>query len=290
MLLLAAGGVSLSKPPLMGWSDLLNRPHPKADRQIAYGLDKLNIVDLWLPKSKPPFPVVLMLHGGCWQTQIADRTLMAWIAADLRGRGIAVWNVEYRGVDRGGGYPAAFDDVAKAADLLAHDGAKYGLDTKRVVVIGHSAGGHLALWLADRLALPRGSRFRAPAMLRPAAAISQGGIPDLRMLAGLPDHCGHDGALAMAGKPDPHRPDAYADTSPPQMAQSSVPQFQVNGDQDRVAPPTFAADYARQAKARGAQVSSVTIPDSGHVELIAPGSAAWEVQVKLIRKELGLKP
>ena len=61
-----------------------------------------------------------MVHGGCWQTEIADRTIMNWVADDLRRRGIAVWNIDYRGVDRGGGYPGTFQDVAAAADALAH--------------------------------------------------------------------------------------------------------------------------------------------------------------------------
>src|SRR3546814_14139141 len=85
-----------------------------------------------------------MVHGGCWTTEVADRTIMNWIADDLRKRGIAVWNIDYRGVDRpGGGYPGTFLDAAAAADALAANSSRYNLDTSPLVPTGHSAGGHL---------------------------------------------------------------------------------------------------------------------------------------------------
>src|SRR5687768_8091238 len=149
---------------LMAWPDLLGRPRPAPTTTIAYGDDPLQVVDLWLPESAGPHPVVLMVHGGCWQTDIADRTLMNWIADDLRRRDIAVWNIEYRGVDRpGGGYPGTFLDAAAAADALRDHAARHNLDLSRVVSVGHSAGGHLALWLAARPAAiqrNRGVRIR----------------------------------------------------------------------------------------------------------------------------------
>ncbi|MGF7150777.1 acetyl esterase/lipase [Sphingomonas zeicaulis] len=274
---------------LMAWPDLLDRPQPKPSRTIAYGTDALQVVDLWLPAGKAPHPVVLMIHGGCWLTDVADRSIMNWIADDLAKRGIAVWNVEYRGVDRpGGGYPGTFEDVAAAADLLVRDGPKLGLATDQAVVIGHSAGGHLALWLAARPALPATSPFHATAPFRARTVISQGGIPDLKMIAGLPDHgCGTEGAVAMAGTASAARTDVYADTSPPAMPASGVDEVQVNGERDTIAPPAFAADYAAKRKAKGQAVRSVTVAGSGHVELIAPDTKAWAEQVKVIEGALG---
>ena len=269
---------------VMGWQDLLGRTKPVADRMISYGESPLNVIDLWLPKGKPPHKVVLMLHGGCWVNSVADRSIMNWIADDLRRQGIAVWNVEYRGADSGGGYPGTYQDVAKAADLLAREGAGYGLDTRRVPVIGHSAGGHLALWLANRAALPANSPFRSSHMFKPVAAISQGGIPDLGMISALPDHaCGNEGAKAMAGTPSAGRRDIYADTSPPEMAQARVPQFLVNGDQDHVAPAAFAQDYVTKLRAKRATAQVDIVLATGHVELIAPETAAWKRQVELLR-------
>lgn len=275
---------------VMRWPDLLERPRPAPDRTLHYGDDPLQLVDLWLPAGKGPHPVVLMVHGGCWQSDVADRTIMNWIADDLRGQGIAVWNIDYRGVDRaGGGYPGTFMDVAAAADMLGRDGARHGLKTDRIVAIGHSAGGHLALWLAARSALPVGSALRGAAPLPIHAAISQGGLPDLRFSSNAIGHgCGTDAPKAMAGAASPARPDIYADTSPIEMAAGGARQIQVNTTLDRIAPPSYAAAYESALRARGVAVQNVTVADEGHVELIAPGTAAWGRTLPLIRQELGL--
>ena len=133
------------------WPDLTSRPRQTPDATIPYGADSLQVVDLWCPAGNGPHPVVLMVHGGCWQTEIADRRLMDWVAADLREAGVAVWNIDYRGVDRdGGGYPGTFRDVAAAADRLREEARAHALDLTRMIAAGHSAGGHLALWLAAR--------------------------------------------------------------------------------------------------------------------------------------------
>ena len=131
---LSLSGIEAASGGTMKWPDLLDRPRPKADARIPYGSDPLQFVDLWLPKGKAPHPVVLMVHGGCWQTDIADASIMNYIADDLRTRGIAVWNIEYRGVDRpGGGYPGTFLDVAAAADALGKEGPRHHLATDRIV-------------------------------------------------------------------------------------------------------------------------------------------------------------
>src|SRR5688500_11452462 len=140
---------------LLVWPDLLERPRPEPDHVIRYGDQALQVVDLWLPAGEGPHPTVLMVHGGCWQSDIADRRIMNWIADDLRRRGVAVWNIDYRGVDRdGGGYPGTFLDAAAAADALRDHSSRYALDIANLVAVGHSAGGHLALWLAARPRLP----------------------------------------------------------------------------------------------------------------------------------------
>ena len=142
---LAAQTQAVAPPALLKWSDLLGRPKPAATATIRYGADPLQLVDLWIPSGRGPHPTVLMVHGGCWQTEIAQRDLMNWAAEDLRRRGIAVWNIEYRGIDRpGGGYPGTVLDVAAAADAMRAHARRYRLDTRRVVATGHSAGGHLA--------------------------------------------------------------------------------------------------------------------------------------------------
>ncbi len=171
ILLLIGGSAAVAT---MKWPDLLGRPQPKPDSQVDYGGDPLQHVDVWLPKGKGPFPTVVMIHGGCWQTSIAKADIMNWIAADLRGRGIAVWNIDYRGVDRpGGGYPGTFTDVGAAIDTLKNAAPVFHLDLSRIVAVGHSAGGHLALWAAARDRLPGGSPLFARRPLPIAAVVSR---------------------------------------------------------------------------------------------------------------------
>ena len=271
-------------PPLLTWPDLTSRVRPAPNATIAYGRDAYQKVDLWLPKGDGPHPVVLMVHGGCWQTAIADRTLMNWIAGDLRGRGIAVWNIDYRGVDRpGGGYPGTFQDAAAAADALAANAARYHLDLRRVIAVGHSAGGHLALWLAGRAKLPKGSVLRTAHPLSIKHVISLGGLPDLEATAASPDNgCGTDIIARLTGPKTAAHPDVFADTSVPRLLPIGVPQDLVNGENDRIIPMRLGINYGAQASKAGDKAVLHRIPATGHVELIAPESAAWAKARSLI--------
>ena len=290
--LLAA--IALSLPAMaaaftpLTWPDLTSRPRPSPDATIAYGPDPMQKVDVWRPAGKGPFPVVLMVHGGCWTTGIADRSLMDWIADDLRRDGIAVWNIDYRGVDRaGGGYPGTFRDAGAAADLLAKDAATYHLDPRRIVAVGHSAGGHLALWLAARRKLPRDSVLHAPHPIRIAHVVSLGGLPDLEATAASPDNgCGTAVVAKLVGTPTAAHPDVYADTSVPRLLPLHVPQDLVNGREDRIIPYRMATDYVARATKAGDHAALHTVPGTGHVELIAPETAAWAETKRLIRAAL----
>ena len=273
-------------PRVMGWGDLEGRPRPEPDGTLAYGDDPLQVVDVWTPAGATPdapAPAVVMLHGGCWQTSVAERDLMNWIADDLRSRGVGVWNVEYRGVDRdGGGHPGTYQDVAAAADLFREKGDEYGLRTDRVVAVGHSAGGHLALWLANRPALPESEPLRGSDPLRVDLAVSQGGLPDLVAGAARTGHaCGTDAPAKMTG-PDP------AVTSPPAMPPGEARQVLFHNTLDNIAPPKFAEAYRDVMNDRGVEVTVIETPDEGHVELIAPDSASWAKQRALILEEFGL--
>ncbi len=193
---LAACAVTKDAPPppqasapakLMTWPDLLERERPAPSASLAYGDKSMQVVDLWLPEGEGPHPTLLMVHGGCWQTEIADRRIMNWIADDLRRRGIAVWNIDYRGVDReGGGYPGTFLDAAAAADALRTHAGKYNLRLSPLVATGHSAGGHLALWLAGRPRLPADSPLRSANPIPIDTVVSLGGLPDLQEAARPP--------------------------------------------------------------------------------------------------------
>ncbi|HYG29701.1 MAG TPA: alpha/beta hydrolase [Allosphingosinicella sp.] len=266
---------------LMAWPDLTERPRPQADATIRYGDDSMQVIDLWLPPGRGPHPVVLMVHGGCWQTEIADRRLMDWIAADLRGRGIAVWNIDYRGVDRaGGGFPGTFLDAAAAADALRDHAPRYRLDLSHLVAVGHSAGGHLALWLAARPKLPAGSPLRTQDPLAIRTVISLGGLPDLEEAARPPGSgCGTEVIARISGG-------RFAETSVPRLAPIGVRQVLINGLQDRIIPTAYAEGYARPMRAAGDRVRVRMIDRTGHVELISPGTAAWTAAVEEIERAL----
>ena len=290
-LALAACSVSDSAPEpqaapaapakLMAWPDLLTRERPAPTTTVSYGDDQMQRVDLWLPEGKGPHRTVLMVHGGCWQTEIADRRIMNWIAEDLRRRGFAVWNIDYRGVDReGGGYPGTFLDAGAAADALREHAPRYRLDLRRLVAVGHSAGGHLALWLAGRPKLPANSPLRTGSPIPIRSVVSLGGLPDLEEAAREPGSgCGTEVIGRLTGG-------RFADTSVPRLAPLGVRQVLVNGMQDRIIPTAYAEGYARPMRAAGDDVRVRMIDRTGHVELVSPGTAAWLATVEEVQNAL----
>ncbi|HEX9947906.1 MAG TPA: alpha/beta hydrolase [Allosphingosinicella sp.] len=288
-------------PELMKWPALLQRERPEPDATIAYGADQMQKVDLWLPAGRGPHRTVLMVHGGCWQTEIADRRIMNWIADDLRKRGIAVWNIDYRGVDRtGGGYPGTFADAAAAADALRTHSERYKLDIQPLAAVGHSAGGHLALWLAARKAasarsanplIPRGSPLISADPVPIDTVVSLGGLPDLELAATPPGSgCGTEVIEKLVGPPTLSSRNVYADTSVPRLAPLGVRQVLINGLQDRIIPTVYAEAYAKAMRSAGDKVKVRMIDRTGHVELIAPETAAWAATVEEIETALRRHP
>ena len=293
-LLLLVGAMPADAQKLLTWPDLLERPRPKADATITYGQDLLQRVDLWLPTAPGPHPVVLMVHGGCWTSSIADRSIMNWIAADLRAAGVAVWNIDYRGVDRpGGAFDGIFADAGRAADLLREHAVAHRLDLSRVVAVGHSAGGHLALWLAARPRLGRGLLPRPADPLPIAHVVSLGGLPDLEQALDEKQGCGPEPIEKLFSplpltKPVPKndRRELLRDKSIPLLAPLGVPQTLVNGDADRIIPTHFATNYAEKMRAAGDAIKVRIMPGQGHVELIAPESPAWAEAKRAILAQL----
>ncbi len=271
---LAAGlALNVAAPSkLMDWPDLMSRPLPKPTAQIAYGPDPLQVADVWRPDGPGPFPTVLMIHGGCWRSNLANFHIMDYAAEDLRKRGIAVWNIEYRGVDRpGGGYPGTFQDVNAAADALVTHAKAFNLRTNKIVVLGHSAGGQLALWLAARPKLPRSSPLHDDRRLDIAWAVSLGGLPDL---TAANQGCGDKTvAQLLAGSTSADR---LSDTSPASLLPSPVPRMLIHGALDDTSPPAQGKAYVAKARAvHDIRAWTYSIPGDGHVEEIAPGSRTW---------------
>ena len=221
---------------------------------------------------------MVLIHGGCWTKSVAKLSIMNAAAEDLRQRGAAVWNVEYRGVDEpGGGYPGSYQDVASALDRIGGFADEAHLRLDRVVVAGHSAGGHLALWAAARRRIASGplAGLRSPPI---SAVVDIAGIPDLANDADTA--CGAAPVEAMAG---PARMGGrYADTSPAHMLPLHVRQLVVVGREDVTVRPAISEAYVRLARNSGDRIDFRVLPDAGHVEEIAPGTPGWDRIAPLI--------
>jgi acetyl esterase/lipase len=231
--------------------------------RLRYGSHFHQFADLLVPEGDGPFPVAVLIHGGFWREHLT-LDLDEGLARDLARRGWAAWNIEYRRVGEvsGGGWPVTGEDVAAAIDGLADLDAP--LDLGRVVAIGHSAGGQLALWAASA---------RADPAVRPAGVVSQAGVHDLREA----DRLGlGEGATAefMGGHAD-DVPERYADASPVERVPAGVPILLVHGDADQRVPVEQSRTYAEAARAAGDEVDLVVRPGDDHFVHLDVSSGAW---------------
>jgi acetyl esterase/lipase len=231
-----------------------------------YGTHRSQVADLWLPGGRGSHPVVVLIHGGCWR-QRYDRHLMDALAADLAARGFAAWNVEYRrvGLGAGGGWPATGADVAVAIDHLAELDAP--LDLDRVAAVGHSAGGQLALWAAQR----------PGADVPLTAAVGQAAIADLDAAAAQ-GVCGGMVERLLGGSPA-EVPDRYGVASPARRLPLRVPALLVHGDRDDTVPAGMSRKFAA---ASGCDV--VVLAGDGHYEHLEPSSRAWATVVEWLER------
>jgi acetyl esterase/lipase len=245
-------------------------PPVPPDARVAYGEGADQFGELYLPAGPGPHPVVVMLHGGCWRAEYGLGPLGGLCAA-LRAEGFAVWSLEYRRIGAGGGWPATFADVAAGADALPALGAP--LDPGRVVAAGHSAGGHLALWLAARPRLPRGSALWSPAPLPVRGVLALAALADLDAAARR-SLCGTAVPELLGGGPA-EGAELYAQASPAALLPLGVPQRHLVGAHDPIVPPDYLAAYVAAAAAAGDDARLAVIPDAGHFEVVSPNSAAW---------------
>ncbi|MER7490222.1 alpha/beta hydrolase [Streptomyces sp. NPDC126497] len=261
-----------------------SHPPVAPDATAAYGDDPDQLIDFYAPRGEGgPAPLVVVLHGGAWRAP-HDRRHISPFAAFLAGRGFAVASVEYRrgaGEPAGGGpvagrWPDTFDDVAAAVDALP------GLirervpraDLRRIVLTGHSAGGHLALWAAARHVLPAGSPWRTdePAPLRGVVALAP--IADLEVADKL-DVCGGAARQLLGG--DDHFAERRPHADPGLLLPTGIATTLVQGRTDTVVPQAVAESYAEAAAKAGEVVGVTSLEDVGHFPLIDPRADACAV-------------
>ncbi len=253
--------------------------------RFAYGADPQQFGELYVPNGPGPHPVVLLIHGGFWRAPY-DLTLMQGLAEDLAHNGIAAWNIEYRRVgDTGGGWPGTFQDVARAADYLRTLALPYALDLARVISVGHSAGGHLALWLAARPRLPRNSKLTVNSMPLPlSGVVSLAGASDLKHTWEL--NLGHGAAAELLRGSPASVPDRYMFASPAALLPLGLPQVLIHGDRDDRVPLVVSQEYVHKAAQHGDYTTLVALPRVDHFALIDPSSLAWAITMTHIQKLL----
>jgi acetyl esterase/lipase len=284
----AAGGAGTAPMTLDDYTALNGRA---PDLRVDYGSAPSQYAELFLPQGEGPFPVVALIHGGCWTVQYGGITQMRNMATDLARQGMAVWSIEYRCHDQpGGGYPGMYQDVAQALDRLRTLAAPQRLDLARVVLVGHSAGGHLAQWAAARARLPRSSPLFVDYPLPVPVVISLGGLADLRNEASLIRcSCERDTAQ-LAGQPSAARPDVFADTSPAELLPCGVRTVLIHGEFDTISPLRAGQDYARRAQAAGDAAQVIVLPGGSHFDEVSAASPCWPIVCGEIGKALGMAP
>jgi len=240
----------------------------------------MQVGELFLPKGRGPFGVVVVVHGGYWHPPW-DRSLMTALGEDLVGHGLAAWNLEYRQIGEGGGWPSTLEDVASGVDALADVGSP--LDLERVGSVGHSAGGQLALWACARHTLPEGAPGAAP-HVRAKAVVSQAGVIDLHLAAVTPPSDEATNAF-LGGLPDEY-PERYAVASPRERLPIGIDQLVLHGDWDGLVSIRLAESYAAAARQAGDPCELRVLSRVGHMDHLDPSATPWVVARDWLRERL----
>ncbi|HEY8151351.1 MAG TPA: alpha/beta hydrolase [Vicinamibacteria bacterium] len=259
--------------PGVSFPEVLALKAPPADARFAYGPGPQQFGELWLPREPGPHPVAIVIHGGCWSAEYGEGHIRP-VCAALARAGVAAWCPEYRRVgDKGGGWPGTFADVGRGADHLREIAPSHRLDLTRVVAVGHSAGGHLALWLAARARLPEADPLRGKAPLPLRGVVGLAPIPDLARAAS--GHVCGDAVPSLLGGLPEAQPARYAVASPIGLLPLGLPQQIVHGREDRIVPLGLSERYVAAAREKGDAARLVVVEGAGHFDLIAPTSNAW---------------
>jgi acetyl esterase/lipase len=283
----AAAATTCADAAPMKLADYMALSGPAPTAKFAYGTAPSQYAELFLPAGQGPFPVAVLVHGGCWTKEFGGITQLRNMAGALAARGIASWNVEYRRVDEaGGGYPGTYQDMNAAMALLGQTARNYPLDLGRLVAVGHSAGGQLVQWLGARPRIPGSSPLFRADTVPVRQVISLGGLADLRREKEvIKSSCDRDVA-ELTGAPSSVRPDVFSDTNAGDLMPNGSRTVLITGELDTISPPRVAHDFAARARAAGDHAEVVILPGASHYDEVAATSPAWPLVLKEIEKAL----
>ena len=273
--------------------DVLSRVAPPADHRIHYGAGEFMFGDLRVPKLAEGrrAPVVVFVHGGWWKAAYG-LNYGGHLCEALRQSGIATWSLEYRRVGNdGGGWPGTFQDVAAGFEYLTTLAESYPLNLGKVLAMGHSAGGHLAFWLAGRHHVPAKSPLAGSAgQVSVHGVISLAGAVGLQMTIDLAGWFtfAHDKqeVYALMGGPPEAYPDRYKAGDPVELLPFNVPQALIQGTEDDQIPPQLPERWADRARRVGDRVQVEMVAGADHFDVVDPKSAAWGRVMTVVEKML----
>jgi acetyl esterase/lipase len=249
--------------------DILTLPPPPADARLAYGSDPKQFLDLRLPSSKEknnsPYPLIINIHGGYWRAKY-NLDHAGHLCAALAATGLATANLEYRRVgNEGGAWPGTFADIRSAYHFLVQNAPAHNLDPRKIVVMGHSAGGQLALCLAAH----------EPSLTR---VVSLAGVVDLQRAYQL--HLSNDAVVEFLRGTPSEVPDHYSEADPIELSIPQARQWLIHGSVDDIVPPAFSRDYVAAKQKRSGKENEdahlLEISGAGHFDVIDPRTQAWK--------------
>jgi acetyl esterase/lipase len=260
--------------------EILDMPAPPADARLHYGPDPFQFGDLRVPQGTGTHPVAIVIHGGFWRAKFS-LDYAGHLCAALTRAGIATWNLEYRRIGNpGGGWPGTFLDAAMGADHVRELAGKYPLDAKKVLTVGHSAGGHLAVWLAARRRISPDDALAGADPLAIHGVASLAGVVDLRRAWELRLSDGVVGEL-MGGPPEKLR-ERYHTASPIELTPLGVRVRLLHGTEDSVVPIEISNGYQKAASRAGDDARLVVLPGADHFAAVDPRSEHWAVVEKTV--------
>jgi len=275
-------------PRLMAPGELAALPSEAPDFRSAYGADSSQYGELRVPSGPGPHPMAILIHGGCFKAAYATLQDRAAMADALKGMGIATWNIEYRRLGQpGGGWPGTYLDVGRAVDHVRTLAAEHALDLDRVVLVGHSAGGHLAMWAAARGRVPGVSELYVPNPLQVRGVLDLAGPLDMTAnIAGYEGLCRDTVITSLLGGAPDAVPEHYAQASPITLVPTGILQVLLIGDHEDFVPRALNEAYLRTATEAGDSVRLLVVPDAGHFDIASPRAGTWSRVSGVIRNLL----